>query len=364
MTRESRLRIDQCLPSFAPRDAIGYHTLELQRVIRSLGIPSDIYADEIKPEMKGLALPFGHLARRPRNNGRYVIYQTSTGSPMVHRLIEHQEKIIINFHNVTPKDILGRWDRGVGTVVGAGIKQLSMLKDSILGAISVSRFNKWCLAQEGITENSLVACPFIPEHPATEVEVASRIDTHSNWIFVGRIAPNKAQHDIVKAFAAYVEAWDPEATLTLVGSVSSKSYAEALNSVIVDLNVQSRVRLLSGLDANQLQSEYQRASVFVCLSDHEGFGFPIVEAMRYGLPVVAYASTGVTETVGTAGILVSDKNPLNIAGAVAVVENRSDLRSDLGARMRTRSERYSAKTAEKENLDALSTLIPDLKKVI
>lgn len=357
-----KITIDQVLPSFAPRDAIGYHTIRLQELIKSLGIPSTIYADEIKPEMESIATPVNELFKSKPRNTRFIIYQTSTGSPLVQRLLDRNEPILVNFHNITPKEILGRWDIGVGIVVGAGVKQLGLLKDRIIGAISVSNYNKWCLKQEGIVNNSLVASPFIPDSmPPANSDDFPTTSEHSRWLFVGRITPNKAQHDIISAFNAYVQGWDNQATLTLVGSTSSEKYHETLLRQISAYGLDDKIKLTGPIGSNALEDEYRKASLFICLSDHEGFGFPIIEAMRHKLPVVAYAHSAVTETVGDAGILLQRKDPLFTASAVALIEQNKKLRDQIIHRSLNRLTKYSHQTAVEENTQALKALIPDLK---
>ena len=362
--RSYSLEIDQLLPSLAPRDAIGYHALKMQELIQSLGIKSEIYADEIKGELKGQAHLFAEFQRKSYRSNRYIIYQASTGSPIAGHLTTRREPILINYHNITPKEILGRWDIGVGIVVGAGIKQLSFLKERLVGAISVSQYNKWCLAQEGITKNSLVAAPFIPvEAHSGSSQFGSGIRTRSvgsNWLFVGRIAPNKAQHDVIKAFSAYVTGWQQEATLTLVGGISSKSYADSLRELVGELGISERVHFTGPVDSMELEKQYENATVFVCLSDHEGFGFPIIEALRHSVPVVAFASSAIPETLGTSGILVASKNPIQVAAAVALVENDTQLRKVLRIEAHNTLERYSQEAATLQNLNALRKLIPEM----
>ena len=58
----------------------------------------------------------------------------------------------------------------------------------------------------------------------------------------------------------------------------------------------------------ELCSYYRLASVYLCLSDHEGFCVPLLEAMHFGVPVVAYGSTGVPGTLGDAGLLIAEKD--------------------------------------------------------
>lgn len=360
--RRLPLEIHQLLPSFAPRDAIGYHTLQMQSLIRSLGIRSEIFADEIKGELEGAAMPFATFARKRYRPNRYLVYQASTGSPIVGHLMNRREPVVINYHNITPKEILGRWDQGVGVVIGAGLKELSVLKGKIIGAISVSEYNRWSLEQEGITENSFVAAPFIPLQSSSGTHESDEIDhaMGSKWLFVGRITPNKAQHDIVKAFAAYVRVFEPTATLTLVGAVSSTPYADALKRLIAKLELENNVTMTGPVDSSALERHYLGSTVFVCLSDHEGFGFPIIEALGHNLPVVAYWSSAVPETLGSAGIILTSKDPIHVAAAVRRIESDSRLREQMSREARKTLARYSPENAKRENLKALATLIPEM----
>ena len=75
-------------------------------------------------------------------------------------------------------------------------------------------------------------------------------------------------------------------------------------------------RSTAGVGGAELLAYWAVADVFVCLSEHEGFCVPVVEAMELGVPVVAYAATAVPETLGGAGVLLDDKDPLVVAVAV------------------------------------------------
>src|SRR5262249_15031925 len=82
---------------------------------------------------------------------------------------------------------------------------------------------------------------------------------------------------------------------------------------------------------------FGRADVFVCLSEHEGFCVPVVEAMELGLPVVAYSAAAVTETVADAGVLLEDKDPLVVAHAVHQLLSDPDRREATVASGRKRA---------------------------
>jgi len=155
---------------------------------------------------------------------------------------------------------------------------------------------------------------------------------------VSRLLPHKAQHDVIKAFAAYRLAYDPAARLTLIGSVGSARYVEALGDFIDDLGLGSAVDLTGSVTPGGLGAHYRMADVYVSASEHEGFGVPLLEAMAHDVPVVAYASSAVPETVGEAAALLADKSPTVVAAAVHRVIGDPALRASLVAAGRRRLE--------------------------
>ena len=72
------------------------------------------------------------------------------------------------------------------------------------------------------------------------------------------------------------------------------------------------------------------------MSEHEGFCIPLVEAMRYGVPVLAYASTGIPSTMGDAGVLIEQKEYPVIAEIAHEVITNDSLRTRLVAGQRDR----------------------------
>jgi glycosyltransferase involved in cell wall biosynthesis len=79
------------------------------------------------------------------------------------------------------------------------------------------------------------------------------------------------------------------------------------------------VRFTGAVSLSQLVAYYRAASAFVSLSEHEGFGVPLLEAMHLGTPVVALDAAAVGETVGHAGVLLPTKDLAEAAEACALV---------------------------------------------
>ena len=121
------------------------------------------------------------------------------------------------------------------------------------------------------------------------------------WLFVGRLAPNKAQEQLIKALAIFGRTYDLPAELHLVGSGTPPAYRDALVRLAAAAGVGDAVHFHEGVSAEALASMYETADVFVSASAHEGFCVPVLEAMRFGLPVVARAAGAVPETAGARG---------------------------------------------------------------
>jgi glycosyltransferase involved in cell wall biosynthesis len=102
-------------------------------------------------------------------------------------------------------------------------------------------------------------------------------------------------------------------------------------------------------------AHYRAADVFVCLSEHEGFCVPILEAMELGVAVIAFASTAVTDTVSSAGLLLTDKDPLAVACAVDELLSDDDRRATLIEAGRSRAASFSLPVTSKRFLDSLSS---------
>src|SRR3546814_14759638 len=101
--------------------------------------------------------------------------------------------------------------------------------------------------------------PVVAEHLA-------RTRAGRSWLFVGRLAPNKCQHDVIAAFAAYRMLYDRGARLTLVGSEAASSYADALPGLVDALGVTSAVPFSGPVPDAALAAHYATAAAPVSRS--------------------------------------------------------------------------------------------------
>ena len=163
----------------------------------------------------------------------------------------------------------------------------------------------------------------------------------ADLLFVGKVSPHKAPHDLVKMLAVLRRLYDPAARLHLVGSPLGETYEPALRAFIDELGLTDAVNFAGSVSGAELEAYLQSADVFVCASDHEGFCVPLAEAMGHGVPIVAYGVTAVPETVADAGLVLPDKSPVRFASAVARVIADPTLRQHLSSAGRARAAGFS-----------------------
>jgi glycosyltransferase involved in cell wall biosynthesis len=171
------------------------------------------------------------------------------------------------------------------------------------------------------------------------------------------VAPHKAQHDLVKAFAAYRRVYDPLARLHIIGGSSSHAYWTALERFVAAAGLGDAVDLAGSISPGALAAQYRVADAFVCLSDHEGFCVPLLEAMHHEVPVVAYRAAAVPETVAGAGLVLDDKAPVTVATAVHRVVTDARLREGLVAAGRARVADFSLDRSRARLVDAVTELL-------
>lgn len=331
----SSVAIHQVLDSLAAGSAVTNCALSAQEILRSAGYRSGIRARAIEPGL-------GRVARLAAKGRRTLyIYHLSVGSPLSAWVAQRaqREAVILWYHNLTPPGYLQASDPWLAARLEAGREELRRLASVCRGAIADSEYNAQELRACGYRQIEIVPPIFLDARYQVEPDPAilSRYDDgRPNWLFVGRLAPNKRQSDVIAAFAAY-RRLAPGARLLLVGSdEGAGTYRRWLENLIAFLGLQDAVCPLGHLSQAELNACYRVARCFVSLSDHEGFGVPLVESMYFGVPVIAYAAAAVPETLGSAGILVKERNPYLVAELAYLLDTDQALRQAVLAGQRQR----------------------------
>jgi glycosyltransferase involved in cell wall biosynthesis len=353
------VRIDQILPSLASRDAIGVHSLALTDALRAAGIDSEIYYGNCTPDVAARGHPVTELGRPGKD--RWLLYHASIGSPVYDLVTARTEPKLVNYHNITPAELLEGWAPQVVFEVALGRAQLQRLAPASRFAVADSAFNESELLEAGYEGTAVV--PLLIDMTSTgaiaDAAVGRRLAAAkarggADLLYVGKISPHKAPHDLVKMLAIYRRLYDPDARLHLVGSPLGDRYEPALRSFISRLELTDAVELVGSIEPAGLEAYFQAADAYVSASDHEGFCVPLVEAMGHGLPVVAFGAAAVPETVGDAGVVLDSKEPLRFAAAVSRVLSDGALRTELSVAAARRVEHFDLGRSTARFVDLLA----------
>lgn len=347
----------------AGRDAVGQHTLALDDLLRDMGAQTAIYATHTHADVRDRGRDFRLHEHDPAPD--LIIYQASTGSPVADHLLARSDRLILNYHNMTPAEFFDPWEPHISAELDHGRRQLARLCRRAEMGIAVSAYNADELRSLGL-DHVEVAPILRSAASAASADVmgggsgGSVVDVGGGpvLLFVGRVAPNKCQQDLVAALAVLrrFEGFGG-ARLVLVGGVSSGGFAGAVERLAQELGVGDAVTFAGSVSEAELVGWFRRADVFVCVSEHEGFCVPLVEAMGFGVPVVAFDAGAVAETLGGAGVVLGEKSPVGVAEAVARVVSDGAVRERLVARGRVRAGELGSSAAVARMRELLAPLL-------
>jgi glycosyltransferase involved in cell wall biosynthesis len=314
--------VHQFIAALNPHDATGTHTLKLREALRGAGWRSEIFAEAIHDDLAAEAHKHWTYPEHAAA-GDVAVYQFTTSSAVAGYLAEHGLPLILDFHNFTGPEHFAGWEPDSVRRAATAADELEHLAPRALLGLAKSRFSEQALVRAGCRRTAVL--PVLADYgrvtatpdPRVAAELARlRAGGGADILFVGRVVPSKAQHELVKALWAYRRLYDARARLHLVGGTSSFEYSQALREFVADLGLSDAVRLTGEVSDAALAAYFEAADVFLSLSAHEGFGVPLVEAMVAGVPVVTRGVGAVADTVADAALVLAASDPSYIAAAL------------------------------------------------
>jgi L-malate glycosyltransferase len=240
---------------------------------------------------------------------------------------------VLIYHNLTPAHWFSKINPRIVADIEAGqreLPELCQLSDLVLAD---SEFNANEIRAYGIPAEVL-ELPLddtkwnIQDNPGIRALLQSDPSTH--LLHVGRLAPNKCIEDIIKMFYFYHYKINRQSKLWLVGiDIDTELYSFSLKRLAQELRVDQAVQFVGCLSDEELKAMYLEADVYLCTSEHEGFCVPVIEAMHFEVPVIAFNSSALPYTMGNSGILMSQKEPALMAELVNEVVTNVALRAKL-----------------------------------
>lgn len=318
------MKIHQLLPCLRHGDAIGNHTLEIQRILQRWGHESQIYADDIHADMRQFAKSYTKLHGQNLKDA-IVIYHFSVGSPVSDFVKSLPNKKLLIYHNITPGSFLCGYDDYIRDVLDRGREELRHFASLCDLALGDSEFNRQELEAFGFPKTGVlpIILDFEKYNRSPDKGVMNRYqDGFRNILFVGRLVPNKCQEDVIQAFYMYQRYLQPRSRLFLIGLGGIERYDFMLDAFIRKLQLDN-VHLTGKVTDEELAAYYQIADLMLCMSEHEGFSVPMIEAMHAGIPILAYNATSIPYTLDSAGVLVNEKRYDEIAEMMdLLIENQ------------------------------------------
>lgn len=360
------MEIHQVVVSVQPGDAITNAALEMRQLLRRIG-PSEIFARYVDPRLGGDVIALDEYPRlHPQAGGHrnLLVYHASIGEQEVASfLLSRREELVLVYHNITPAHFFAPYCSEFTRLLTSGRVELAMLRDRVRVALAVSAYNAGELEDLGYRD--VRVSPLIVDwqrlrgiepEPSTTHRLQAQRDGPL-VLFVGQLLPHKRPDLLVAAHHLLTTEIIPEARLAIVGSFTLAPYRQAIERFISELNLPG-VALSGPVTDEELVAYYRSADLFVTMSEHEGVCIPLIEAMSFGLPIIARRHAAIPETLGAAGLLLpEDAGPALVAEAMAAVLEDSFLAKDLVGCGGERLAAFDSETAKAIFLDHIASVV-------
>ncbi|SHJ00895.1 Glycosyltransferase involved in cell wall bisynthesis [Desulfofundulus thermosubterraneus DSM 16057] len=325
------------LPSLSSGDAIGNDVLEEYKLLRQRGARVYLYAEYYEPQFAPLMASMDQV-----KNVEAIIYHHGIEWPAGEKLLnQHMGSYrFLRYHNVTPPQFFAGYSAELEKLVKRGREQTRRLIKLCTHFLADSRYNCEELISEGAPpDKCLVVAPFHQADELLSLQADIRTlesllaDARPIILFVGRQAPNKGLHHFVRVARSLLNLYSAKFRFIWVGGRNpqlAKYYREVENYLAAN-RLLDLVTFPGKVSQTQLKAFYMAASVFLTLSEHEGFCVPIIEAQAVGVPVVALGRAAVSETTGENQLIFEELDYERFATAVAVLLANPDYRLHLAS---------------------------------
>jgi len=300
------------------RDAVGTLCLDLYRMLRQNNVSVEAYAEEFNLELNDVVRPIERLVSDARKEDCILYFYSIYDEHLDLILSLDVAQKIAYFHGVTPPNMVRVFDPKLSELCERSFGQLSQLaRFDTIAANSLATAHD-LVRHIGSLDLSIekirVITPcLIPERNSVK-KMQRDGSSRPSMLFVGRLSPHKRVEHLLMLFAAY-QRLCPDAECWIAGPQPNATYRAFLGWMEKSrLAVPSgRVQWLGEVSESRLDTLYRMASVYISMSEHEGFCLPVLEAMSKGLPVFAYAEAAVEEVLGGTGVLFHEKDFFRLA---------------------------------------------------
>ena len=355
------MKIINMLPILSFGDAVGNDALAIHHSLQKAGYECVLMADHTAPKIGQVENVRSTADLSIIEPDDVVIYHLSTGHLLNLRFIELKCKKIIRYHNITPPYFFCGYHTILLHNCMDAYNQVRMMAPCADFCLADSAYNKQELIRLGYRcpiEVMPILIPFSDYDKKPDEDIMQQLqDGMTNILFTGRIVPNKRQEDIIAAFDVYQKQYNPNSRLILAGNYEGmEKYYQKLQQYIRDNHTQ-HVIFSGHISFEAILAYYRSADLFLCMSDHEGFCVPLVEAMYFSVPIIAKEAAAVGETLGDAGILLKDPSPAETAAVMNRVLTDPVLRQKIIQNEKEKLEDFATERVEQQLLEELENFV-------
>lgn len=321
-------------------DAVGNDIMSMYHILKKNGYETNLIAEYFSENIRDLQMDTGNIHNFIENENSILIYHHSIFWDYGERLLERfKGKIIFKFHNITPPFFFKEYSYTDYQKCVNGIDQTQryVIRHNNSQWWVDSTFNSVQLQQTGVEKERITVIP-----PFNRLEALEKIEPNfriideiiknksNNVLFIGRVAPNKGHIHLIKVIKKYKEFYNSNIHLWVLGPIDQdphNSYYPQLSMRIKKFGLENNVSFVGKVPESDLKAYYLGCDELLCMSEHEGFCLPIIEAQRMMLPVVTYGGSALRETAGENQIILDTLDYSFAASALFTLYNDESVRN-------------------------------------
>ncbi|NUY35336.1 glycosyltransferase [Paraburkholderia sp. JPY303] len=346
-------RVIQVTEALDYGDAVSNQVIALADLFTAMGVKNTIYSKWFHADVAHHRNDIDELAPSERDIIIYHYYGFAEYTPQI--VADQYCTKILLYHNITPHQFFDESSRTYQFCL-KGRQQLKDLIQRFQFFWSDSHYNQSELTSLGAKSSACFVAPIIVP-PFEQSGLISHREPGS-WLFLGRVAPNKGQVELVKLFAeAHSKSPETAQKLYIVGGYDHDDpYFTSLLREADAHGIRDLIKLTGKVSDEERENIFSRAMVYVSLSAHEGFGVPLVEAPLRGVPVVALDGSAVGETMGNCiGLVRTHAELTNVIGRLMT---DSEFRDQVVNEQKLNAARFSPESVERMVSRALRAVLP------
>ena len=137
----------------------------------------------------------------------------------------------------------------------------------------------------------------------------------------------------------------------MVGNDSGfENYSDLLKKLVKKLGLENDVVFPGHIKFEEILAFYKVADLFLCMSEHEGFCVPLVESMFFEVPILAYNSSAIKDTLGNSGVIVNKKDYFLISELMNYILSDENVKKEIIKNQNKRLEDFQLEKVEKQLL--------------